>query len=240
MPRPSLTSSLLLTLLLAASCSSPQDKRLTKENIAAISKTNALTGEEVQLLQGYVVRTAMARVFSGADTSNLLDSSKTIRAAIEDQRKWVHDDSVRTATAKAEADAALKRYEEEASHLREVVTVTPVRKGFSEADFESYVTFQMVAKNNGDKSISGFKGHVRVTDMFGDVISRLEIKEDEPLAPATDRVFRTSYGYNQFMDRDKKLRFTDFEKMRFVWEPEVIIFADGAQLTVPERPFSSK
>jgi hypothetical protein len=227
---------LLPALLLAAACSSPQDKKLTKENVAAIGKSKALTGEEVQLLQSYVMRTAMARAFSGADTSQLLDSSKTIRSAIAEQRKWMHDDSTHTAMAKAEAAAALKRYEQEAARLRAVVTVIPVRKGFSEADYESYVTFQMVSKNNSDKAVSGFKGHVRVTDMFGDLIARLEVKEDEMLAPTAERVFRTAYGYNRFMDRDTKLRFTTFEKMKFVWEPEIVIFADGSQLEVPAPP----
>lgn len=226
----------LLLVLSTAACTSPQDKKLTSENIEAIRKTKELTGEEVQMLQGYVMRTGMARALSGADTSQLLDSTKTIRSAIEEQRKWIHDDSVRTATEKAEADIALKRYEQEVARLRAIVTVTPVRKGFSEADYQSYITFQMVSKNNGEKALSGFKGRIRVTDMFGDLISRLEIKEDDPLAPGAERVFRTAYGYNQFMDRDTKLRFTSYEKMKFVWEPEIIIFADGTQLTVPPPP----
>jgi hypothetical protein len=222
--------------MLIGACKSPRDQTLTKEHIVAISKTKELTGEEVQLLQAFVMRSALARAFSGADTSQLLDSTKTIRTAIEEQRKWRHDDSVSTASAKAEAEAAVKRYELEIGRLRTVVTVTPVRKGFSEADYEGYITFQMVAKNNGDKPVSGFKGHVKVTDMFGDLISRLEIKQDEALAPDGEKVFRTSYGYNQFMDRDKKLRYTDYEKMKFIWEPEMIIFADGTQLAVPDRP----
>ena len=226
----------LVVVLLTAACSSPRETKLTKENIAAISKTKELTGEEVQLLQGYILRTGMARALSGADTAQLLDSTKTIQSAIEEQRKWIHDDSVRTASEKAEAAAALQRYEQEAARLRAIVTVTPVRKGFSEADYQSYVTFQMVAKNNGDKAVNGFKGHVKVTDMFGDLIARLEVKEDETLAPNAQRVFRTAYGYNQFMDRDTKLRFTAYDKMKFIWEPEIIVFADGTQLAVPAPP----
>ena len=229
-------SRLLALLVLLGACKSPRDQTLTKEHIAAISKTKELTGEEVQLLQGYVMRTALARAFNGGDTAQLLDSTKTIRTAIEDQKKWRHADSVSTASAKAEAEAAVKRYEIEVGRLRSVVTVIPTGKGFSEADYESYITFQMVAKNNGDKPVSGFKGHVKVTDMFGDVISRLQIKEDETLQPGGEKVFRTSYGYNQFMDRDKKLRYTEYEKMKFVWDPEMIIFSDGTQLAVPDRP----
>jgi hypothetical protein len=227
---------MLLLVLSAPACSSPRDNKLTRENMEAISKTKDLTGEEVQLLQGYVMRTGLARALAGADTSQLFDSTKTIRTAIEEQRKWIHDDSVRTATEKAEAAAALQRYEQESARLRALVTVTPVRKGFSESDYQSYVTFQMVAKNNGDKAVSGFKGRVRVTDMFGDLIARLEVKEDNSLAPGAERVFRTAYGYNQFMDRDAKLRFTDYQKMKFVWEPEIVLFADGTQLAVPAPP----
>lgn len=226
----------LLVLFFAFACSSPRQKKLTKENFEAISKTKELTGDEFQLLQGYVLRTGMARALSGGDTSQLLDSTQTIQTAIEAQRRWIHDDSVRTALEQADAAAALQRYEQETARLRAIVTVTPVSKGFSEGDFQSYITFQMVAKNNGDKVVSGFKGHVKATDMFGDLIARLEIKEDESIGPGSERVFRTAYDYNRFMDRDTKLRFTDYQKMKFVWEPEIIVFADGAQLTVPAPP----
>ena len=119
--------------LIAAACTSAKDKKLTEKNIEAIGRTNELTGEEVGLLQAYVVRTMMTRALNGGG-SNLLDSSKTIREAIAEQRKWMRDDAVSTANAKAEADAALRRAEEEAARLRGVVTVTPVRKSFSEAD----------------------------------------------------------------------------------------------------------
>jgi hypothetical protein len=234
----------LLFALGAVNCTDARNKRLTQENLVAISKTNALTGEEVQLLQGYVLRTGMARVFSaglagalsGKDTSSLLDSTKTIRVAIEEQRKWLHDDSVSSAKQKSEADAALKRFEQESARLRGIVTVTPVAKSFSEGDYESYVNFRFVVKNNGDKAVAGFKGHVKTTDMFGDMISRLQIKEDDPLQPGAERVVSSSYGYNKYIDRDTKLRFTEFTKMKFVWEPELILFADGTQLAVPEAP----
>ena len=49
-------------------------------------------------------------------------------------------------------------------------------------------------------------------------------------------MFSTAYSYNEFMDRDTKLRFTDFDRMKFIWEPEVILFADGTELIVPEMP----
>jgi hypothetical protein len=224
---------LLVVPLAVSACSSPDEKKLTKENVEAISKTKALTGEEVQLLQGYVIRTGMASAFSGGNVESAFDSSKSIRQAINEQRQWIHDDSVRTAREKAEAEAAARRHEQELARLRALVTVVPVRKGFTDGTYDDYVTFQMVAKNNGEKSVVGFKGYVRVTDLFDDVISRLQVKEDESLAPGPERVFRTAYSYNQFMDRDTKLRYTEFEKMKFVWEPEVILFADGTQLAVP-------
>lgn len=217
-------------------CHSPADQPLTKDNLAAIAKTRALTGEEYQLLMGYELRTGWSNAMSGKYTGAPLDSNITIRAAIEAQRKWFRDDSVKAAASAATAAAALKRYEEETAKLRALITVTPVKKSFAEYDYQSFVRFQMVAKNNGPQAVRGFKGHVLVTDLFGDVIARLEVKEDELLAAGAERVFSTSYGYNQFMDRDTKLRFTDFEKMKFQWQPETVLLADGTSVSVPELP----
>ena len=225
---------LLLLAVLLTACGSPADKKLTKENLEALNKSKALTGEELQLLQGYVLRTGMANAFSGKGAEGILDSSVTIREAINKQRQWATDDSIRTATEAAAAAEAVRKHEAEVARLRAIIVVTPVRKSFGEESYQSFVRFQMVAKNAGTKPVRAFKGYVRVTDLFGDLISRLEIKQDDPLAAGAERVFSTAYSYNQFMDRDTKLRFTDFDKMKFIWEPEVILFADGTELIVPE------
>lgn len=226
---------LMPALIGLLACGSAADKKLTEENIRAVNESKALTGEEVQLLQGYVLRASMAQAFSGGGKTGL-DSSLSIREAIEQQRKWIYDDSVETARQKAEAEAAVRRYEAEVARVRGIVSVTPTRKSFTEQDYDSYVRFQMVIKNNGDKPIRGFKGYVRVTDLFGDLISRLEIREDAVLAAGAERVRSTAYSYNQFMDRDRKLRFTEFENMKFFWEPEIVIFTDGSEIVVPEAP----
>ncbi len=223
-------------LFLLVSCTSPADRKLTQENLAELQKSNALTGEEYQLLQAFVMRTGLSSVLSGKDSSEWLDSSLTIRQAIAAQRQWIIDDSIATAKAKAEAAEALRKYEQEVAQLRSIITVTPVRKTFAEQDYSSYIRFQMVVRNSGTKPVRAFKGYVRVTDLFGDLISRLEVKDDDGLVAGKDRVIAMLYSYNQFIDRDVTLRHTDIDKMKFEWEPEVILFADGTELIVPERP----
>jgi len=219
-----------------AACASPADKKLTKDNVAAVYKTKALTGEEFMLLQGYILRIGVVGVLQGKNATTILDSSLTIRQAIAAQRKTQVEDSVKTATQENARKEAIKRYDDETAKLRAIVVVTPMRKSFEEYEYQGHMRFQMEAVNSGTQAIVGFKGHMQVSDLFGDLISNLEIKEDTRMEPGARRVFNTSYSYNQFMDRDTKLRFTDFEKMKFEWKPEVILLADGTSIKVPEPP----
>jgi len=225
---------LAFILFLLTSCTSPDNEPLTKENLEAISKTNALTGEEFQLLQAYTLRTGFAGIMSGKSPEDILDSTITIREAIDKQKKWAYDDSVQTANEEMRAKAALAAHEKELARLRTIVTVTPVKKQFDSYEYQEYNTFKFAIKNSGEKAIRGFKGGLVVNDLFGDRISKLEIKYDDKLDPGKDKIISSSYSYNQFMDNDSKLRFTPLEKLKFSWEPEIIIFIDGEELKVAE------
>lgn len=223
-------------IIAACGCQNIKDERLTTATLKKLQNSHDLTGKELSLLQGYVLRNGLANAITGGSTSALLDSTKTVRQAIADQQAWIVADSIRTADEKRKAAEALAAYEAEVRRLRDLVAVTVMKKRFVEYNYESAVVFQIVLANNGSQAVRGVKGSLRVTDLFGDIISNLEIKEDTPIAAGARVVRETGYAYNQFMDRDKKLRFTELSNMKFVWNPEIIIMADGSELGVPPAP----
>ena len=227
---------LFVCALVFVSCKSSKDKALTQESMNAVFKTHDLTGEEFQLLEGYVMRRTWSNTLAGKDSTHIFDSDITITQAVQNQRQWLHDDSVHSADLKRQAAEALANHDREIARFRDILTVTPIRKGFyaPENGFQSWNTFLMDAKNSGDKAIRGFKGSLIVNDMFGDKIASLEIKEDTVIQAGQDLLYPTAYYYNQFMDSDQKLKNTDIDKMKFVWNPEMIVFTDGSVLTVPD------
>lgn len=233
---------LLLPVLaiLGIACSDVRGSKLTPETFRKINSSKVLTGEEIELLRAYIVRTgvatALANSFGSKDGAPLLDSTVTVREAIKAQRTWLRDDSVREAAEKKRAADALAAYEAGMQKLRHYVTATVVKKGFHEYDYNSYNTVQIVLANNGEKAVRAVKGHLRVDDLFGDLIVRLEVKEDVPIEPGKQVVRWSSYDYNQFMDRDTKFRAAELDKVKITWEPEIILLSDGSELRVPPQP----
>ena len=44
--------------------------------------------------------------------------------------------------------------------------------------------------------------------------------------------YRAQTDYNQFMSDDKKLKDTELNKLKVVWEPEQLIFSDGEKISL--------
>ena len=102
-------------------------------------------------------------------------------------------------------------------------------KKFIEGDFSDANTFTFQFINNTDKDIEGVKGVISFNDLFGDQIKRVNISYDEGIKAGETKLYRASLDYNQFMDEDMKLRQTELEKLKYEWEVQTIIYADGNQ-----------
>ena len=129
-------------------------------------------------------------------------------------------------------DAAMKL-------MRDAVTVTLVSKklntetGYSGIVMDEKLDVKFGYKNNTGKDIAGVKGYISIKDLFGDEISGFEISNDTTIRAGQtvtwtgSRSVRFSLGDN----KDRKLAELGDDKFKTVWEPEMIVFKDGTQMT---------
>ena len=232
-------SACVCALLLACGPREPNVKEIliTEENsedlFEEIKDTRQLSVEEVGLLQAHVLRSAIV----GAGAS--LPVGKTVGELIERERQLQADDELaRAEEAKRKAQEEERRAEaaaaaeEQREGMREAAMVTVYEKGFYDGRVQDAITIKLSFENSGDRDVRAFKGVVVFKDVFGDVISRVSLKEDEGLAAGKTIRRSRSIDYNQFDDADTALRATDLEDMSVEWEPDTIIFADGEELRV--------
>jgi hypothetical protein len=205
-----------------------------------------LTPEERELVAQYVMRhtvgAKLGGLFGGQEAPGIPEGM-TIGKAIDEQRKANADAALEEkkqealrAKLQAEREAALKP-------MREAVTVTLVSKkavterGYSGIVMDENLEVTFGYKNNTAKDISGVKGRVSVRDLFGDELSAFQISNDNTIKAGStstwtgSRSIRFAVGDNQ----DRKLAELDNDKFKVVWEPQVIVFADGTQLVAPDN-----
>lgn len=203
-----------------------KERFLTEKNLEQIDSSKALNEKEKELLAAYVIRTGIAQIINEGDTAVKLDSTITINEAIEKQRMWLIEDSIRVAEEKRKAQEEYLIKEKKLGELRNVVLVAILEKEYREVDYKDYMICTVAIKNNSKKTIKGLKGVLDFKDMFGDEIIRLEIKYEENIPPAKRINETIVYDYNEFMDEWVGFRSRSLDKMTAVWEPEIIIFRD--------------
>lgn len=223
----------LMSFILFSCSESIKEKKMTQSNIEKIKDTQELTQKEKELFAAYLIRTNIQNAFSGGK-GFALDSTMSIGEAIQKQKEWIIQDSIKTAEEQRAAETAFQRKQQKIQKLRSIVTVNIVKKSFSEVDYSKYNVITISLNNNSDSTLIGIKGSLKIADMFGDAITNLEVKYDKKLDPKESAFDKCYYKYNQFIDRDTKLRFTELEKMEIVWEPEMIIFKNGSKLFIEE------
>jgi hypothetical protein len=230
--------SALFTVILLSSCSNVKNKPITEDNkdkiLDQIKNSKDLTVEEVGLLQAYVLRQGMKNAFSGDKNATLLPVGKTIGQVIEEQRKWVADESQRERQDKERRERAQAAAEGQRKALLDALSVTVYDKGYTSADFQNYITLKFAYENHTSKTIRGFRGSMEFEDLFGEKIKVSGLTEDEPLSPGESRKVSKTLNYNQFSDEDKKLRSTELANLKLVWRPTEILFTDGSRLKVDE------
>ena len=226
---------LLVVLIAFTSCQqSIKDIEVTEENretlFEEIKDSKDLTLGEVQLLQAYVVRTGLQNALSGGEAS--IPTGKTIGSMIEDQRSWTAEEKNREAEEKARQEKAQAEEERQREQLRGVLSVTVYEKGFTKSNYQKYITLKLRYENTSDKDIRGFKGVVVFNDLFGDLIKRVTLKEDDVLKAKKSRRVSRTIDYNQFIDSDQSLNSKEIDNLAIRWEPDTILFADGESLSI--------
>lgn len=223
---------LLASIAILAACSDPRDvqiAKLTKEQTAEMEKK--LNGEEERLLMGYMMRQGMGQAFGGKG----MPEGVTVRQAINEQRAWVDQQKQEEAKAdelKKKVEAERQAKQEEFAKLLSVALVS--KKNVDGEYGQKYVSLEMAFENKTNKDIRGVKGVLKLNDIFGDLIEGVSFSYDQGVPAGKTSIYKGGVDINQFMDKDKKLWSTDFDKLKAVFETSMIIFKDGTQVAAPQ------
>lgn len=217
--------SLYTGLILLASCSNPLDrkysKKTVKEDMEELLESGKVDSTDMKYVATYMVRSAMlGEELEGKTYGEMIENAKNLREKQEAQE----------AEEKALAEKIIREEQEKREQFSKVVTVALYDKGYTEYDYQDYLTYGIAFENKSDKDIRAIKGSIQINDLFDDEIKAITVTEDEGIIAG--ETLRKTYttDYNQFMDEDTRLRSKDLKDLKVVWTPIKIIFADGTTL----------
>lgn len=227
---------LALSSVLLAACSDPKEILLTQASDIEknAEKIQKLSDEEKKLLVGYVFRAEAGSIFG---QSSQAAYGITVGKAIENQKKFIEDQKAKEAATKAAEEKARKELEIQRAKLNDAINVIFVSHEFikGEYSFQDKILFNIKFINNSGKNITGTKGVTIFSDKFGDVIKRIELKNDfnengGKLEAGKEFTFVGNMDVNQFINEDVKLAETPTSDLKFTYEPETVLFEDGTKL----------
>ena len=198
-----------------------------KDQIADLSE------EDKSQLMAYMMRVEMGKAFGGEG----IPPGTTVGEAIEDNKNWAaaleaeENESERLAAEeKAKRDIAKAAFDK-------ALTAAVVDKGTSsdEYGFSHYITLTMAFENKSSKKISGLKGSFTFFDSFGEELTKYLLSEDEfDIEPGATKTVTQKFSVNEFINESVKVYELPLSKLKWEFEGDTILFADGSKLAQPE------
>jgi hypothetical protein len=246
-----------IAMALLCACSKPQDTPLPTDLAkweAIKPQIEKLSPEDQETFKRYTIRQVMGRTV-GAMGSALrgekpkdleMPEGMTIGKALSEQRAWeasqkqrelereAEEARAKALRAKIEAERAAKRKELESAVRVTLVTFKILGPNYEAGRYGDSAYVELAFENLSGKKIEGVKGITVFSDIFDTVLQRVTVSYDKGISIAQTPTWKGSFKLNQFSDQDRKLKSADPSKLKFRFEPDVIIFADGTRLTVPE------
>lgn len=211
--------------LIFTGCNNIMDQKFSEnsaeEDIQAILESNRIDSTEKKLLAGYIIKGKL----SGEDLEEL-----TFSEMLEKAKKDKAEREKEQAKQNALAEKAEKEEAERRARLRDALTVSIFQKDFVEHRYREYLTYKFAFENKTDQEIRAFKGRVAFNDLFDEEISSLNLTYDQPIAAGETITWNGQTEFNQFVDRDVRLKNKDLKDINMVWEPEKIMFTNGESL----------
>lgn len=213
----------IVSLAILASCSSPLEKTYSEDGLEkdAPELKEALDSNDLQLLMGSILRLTL----QGEDLDKM-----TYKEILDDGRAWKVEQERIEAEQKALQEKAAREEAERIARLQDAVLVTCFKKGYTEIDYQDYITYGFAIQNKSEQDIRAVKGEIMFTDLFDDEIKTLSFTYDQSIKAGATSNWNATTDYNQFRDEDVRLRNKNLEDLKIVWEPIKIIFEDGSSL----------
>lgn len=109
----------------------------------------------------------------------------------------------------------------------ELISAVLVDKGFSEGSFQKSNTLKISFENKTGRQVRAFEGIVVLSDLLGNVITRVRLSESEPDWKGGKLLWSGSIDYNQFMSKDQELKNASMDSLKMQFEIKKILYVDG-------------
>ena len=214
---------IILSSILVVACSSPLDKKYSEDTLKedAEELRSELDSSDVKLLMGSIFRLTMQQ----EDLTKM-----TYGEILENGKAWKAEQDRIEAEQKALQEKAAREEAERVARLQNAVMVTCFKKGYTEIDYQDYITYGFAIQNKSEQDIRAVKGEIMFTDLFDDEIKTLSFTYDQPIRAGASANWNATTDYNQFRDEDVRLRNKNLEDLKIVWKPIKVIFQDGSTL----------
>lgn len=212
----------LLALLPAACSQDVRQQELSREilkNQEDLARLEAqLPDDEKALLDKYLQRARQA------DDVDSFFEGLTVGEAVQRQRMYEQEAQMRAMEdpAQQEREAALER-------LRAVVSVRALSKQF--AGGKNVLHLEIA--NLSQTAVTGIEGVVQPRDKVGYWFPKIELCDDELLAPGERRVVEKTLDFD--LANTVTFQHASFDELIFDWLPERVTLADGSVMEAAAR-----
>jgi hypothetical protein len=136
---------------------------------------------------------------------------------------------------KVKYDADLKAYNEAIKKMSQELSVKFNNSEAMKGDYgigDDY-SIDFTTKNHSKKKIITYQGYIDVETLAGTLLDRFGVEHSNTMLSGADANHKSSWtiyeNISQFYN-------TAFEKLKFQWVPETIIYDDGTELKAPAKP----
>jgi hypothetical protein len=212
--------------MLLVSCG-PMNKRYNtktyKNDIKEIKETGVSDGDT--LLLSYYIQRANAK-------KEKIDSNSTYKELLEKARTEKMRREIKAFAYEDSAKATHQQEKARADELKKILSVAFVSVAVLTSDAESEFTILLNIQNNGTKNIKAFKGTMTFYDLFGAAVKRYELKYDMQVNAKEIKSYYFKTKYNDKSESDIALSEMDEAGIRFVFQPQQILFLDGTEMSL--------
>lgn len=232
-------AALIVAVTMVAGCSKPTDAVIPSD-ISVWDKELAphlkkLPDDEREKVGVYLMRVKLGEVFGGKG----VPPGTTVGQALEAQKKW----EAEQAAKRAEEEALKKKLEQErvaaTEQLNKAVTVTllskrQLPKNYDAGRYSEQQEFRIGVQNNSEKPVSGVAGEIKFIDVFDKEVGAVSFRISENIAPGKSATWVGGRDYNRFIDAHRAVWNLEEGKYTTRFVPDMVVYADGTKLTVPE------
>jgi hypothetical protein len=230
----------LSVCLFLTACSDPKDAKLPadiskwSDDASFVDAVKKLSDSDKKLFIGYSTRRALASAFGSKQSV----SDITVGDALKTQQAWLDEKAAEEVKQKALAEQVKQQQVESLKEMNATLTASLIElklnpKDYANKRYSDYFSIRVAFKNNSTEALSGVKGTVVLRDMFGDVIKRIGLTDDNQIDPGMNYVYAGTMDFNQFQSEDKKLAAADAAKLQFEWVPDTYVFVSGKKQVMP-------